>query len=263
MVRSPVFAGTFYPADPAALRDCVEGFLASPPGRDPDAPTPRALVAPHAGYVYSGPVAGSAYRILSRCAAPPARVLLLGPSHRHAFEGLAVPIESAFATPLGTIEVDARLREVVGGSARPVPEAHAREHSLEVQLPFLQVVLPTFSVLPVVVGRTDGREVAELVSACLAADPEILVVASSDLSHYLSYEEAVATDRETASRMVALDADLDPDAACGVRCLAGLLQVASAQGWTLETLDLRNSGDTSGDRRRVVGYGAFAAWGTR
>ena len=191
------------------------------------------------------------------------RVLLLGPSHRVAFEGMALSGATRFRTPLGELDLDGDLREVVKDlpEVRVFEEAHAEEHSLEVQLPFLQVALGDCSIMPVVVGRTAPQEVSAVIDACVGAFPDTLVVVSSDLSHYLPYERAVAKDRETAMRVDALDTAIRSDCACGSHPLCGLLETAGKRGWKMEMLDLRNSGDTSGDRDRVVGYGAFAAWG--
>lgn len=262
MVRQPMFAGSFYPADPRTLRAMVVRFLDE--ARDHVHPgTLRALVAPHAGYVYSGPIAGSAYRLARDMDTRPGRVLLLGPAHRVAFGGMALTGAKAFATPLGEVEIDPGLRDAVQGlpEVQELEVAHAEEHSLEVQLPFLQVALGSCSVLPMVVGQTGPGEVSAVIEACLAACPGTLVVVSSDLSHYLSYERAVAKDRETAARVVDVDSSIRSDCACGSHPLMGLLATVRKEGWTMELLDLRNSGDTAGDRDRVVGYGAFAAWG--
>lgn len=257
-----MFAGSFYPADPRMLRTMVGRFLDEAKERIPLGSL-RALVAPHAGYVYSGPIAGSAYRLVRDAETRPGRVLLLGPAHRVAFAGMALSSAKAFATPLGEIEIDSGLRDAVDGlpEVHEMEVAHAEEHSLEVQLPFLQVALGSCTVLPVVVGQAEPGEVAAVIDACLAACPGTLVVVSSDLSHYLPYDRAVAKDRETATRVVEADSAIRSDCACGSHPLAGLLATVRKESWTMELLDLRNSGDTAGDRERVVGYGAFAAWG--
>jgi hypothetical protein len=218
------------------------------------------LVVPHAGYVYSGPVAGHAYARLAPWAAQVRRVVLLGPAHRVALRGLAVPTVDAFETPLGRVPI---AREACAALA-DLPQvsrsdrAHAMEHSLEVQLPFLQAVLGTsFELLPLAVGDASRDEVAEVVERLWGGD-ETLIVVSSDLSHYLPYDDAQATDRTTAARIVALATDLDPYEACGAHALNGALVAARRHGLQAELLDLRNSGDTAGDRRRVVGYAALA-----
>jgi AmmeMemoRadiSam system protein B len=255
--RPPAVAGTFYPADPAELAAMVEGFLREAP---PDArPVPKALIAPHAGYVYSGPIAGSAFRAVAPAADTIKRVVLLGPSHYVPLRGLALPGDPWFATPLGEVRVEPagagaslRLPQV-----RVIPEAHEREHSLEVELPFLQSLLGDFDLVPLVAGEASAEEVAEVLER-LWGGPETLIVISSDLSHYLPYDAAQRADRETARRILALEGSLDPPQACGAVPINGLLEVARRRGLTPELLDLRNSADTAGDPSRVVGYGAFA-----
>jgi len=259
-VRPPVVAGAFYPAGDEALRDVVQRCLAeaAPP------PTPgvlRALVVPHAGYVYSGPIAGTAYAVLARTSPPPERILLLGPSHFAAFGGLALPEADGFQTPLGIVPLDplaATLLERFPRVTR-LEQAHRREHSLEVQLPFLQSVLaPGFTVLPLVVGLARPAEVAEVIEFGWSV-PGTGVVVSTDLSHYLPAEEARAVDARTSRLVVAEDVErLDPEMACGYHPLAGLMLAAKRRGFSIALLDLRNSGDTAGDADRVVGYGAFA-----
>jgi len=235
----------------------VAGFLAADgaPGR----PAPKAVIAPHAGYVYSGPIAGSAFRTLAAAAQSIRRVVLLGPAHFVALRGLALPEHEKFRTPLGDIGMDPegfpaalRLPQV-----RVYPEAHLREHSLEVELPFLQVLLGEITLVPLAVGDADADSVAEVLER-LWGGPETLVVVSSDLSHYLPAEEARRVDRETAEQIVGLRGPLQPRQACGARPINGLLEVARRRGLSAELLDLRNSGDTAGDPGRVVGYGAFA-----
>ena len=258
-VRPPAVAGTFYPADPRALRASVEDALAQAPVACA-ADAPKALVVPHAGYVYSGPVAATAYARLVPVRDRVHRVVLLGPSHRVAFDGLAVPGADAFDTPLGRVEID------TGGVARALalPQvqrldaAHAREHSLEVQIPFLQVVLPQFRLVPIVVGDATPDEISEVIDTLWGGD-ETVVLVSSDLSHYLSYEEARAIDRETTQAIERLDpAAIGFDQACGRLPVQGLLLSARRRGLHARTLDLRSSGDTAGSRDSVVGYGAYA-----
>jgi AmmeMemoRadiSam system protein B len=217
----------------------------------------RALVAPHAGYVYSGPVAGSAFHGLGQGDAAFERVVLLGPSHFYPFAGLALPDADAYETPLGKVPLDRDLVDKVRDLPRVLVSeaAHAREHSLEVELPFLQEALGGFSVLPLVVGDATPESVAELLERVWS--PDVLVVISTDLSHYLSYEQAVLVDGETARRVVELDSTLPHDRACGATPLNGLLLVARRRGLAARLVDLCNSGDTAGDRSRVVGYGAF------
>ncbi len=257
--RPAAVAGMFYPGSANALARDLRRMLAD--GATPAA-TPgrrvKAIIAPHAGYVYSGPIAASVYAPLAERAAEIRRVVLLGPTHRVAVNGLALPAATAFATPLGVVAVDqqavaaiAHLPQVVVSDA-----AHAVEHSLEVHLPFLQTVLGDFGLLPLAVGRASPAEVAEVLD-CLWGGDETLVVISSDLSHYLPYQTARATDSETARHIVALDAHLDHQQACGATPVNGLLLAARRHGLQAQLIDLRNSGDTAGDRLRVVGYGAF------
>jgi AmmeMemoRadiSam system protein B len=293
-IRPTAVAGLFYPAAPAALRALVEELLAEADrraagsGRLRPAGTgngaTKAIIAPHAGYSYSGPIAGSAFAALSPgigapSAAPPTspagtsptpgpaardgavvrRVVLLGPSHRVAFRGLALPDSESFSTPLGQVPLDfdaiadvARLPQVLVR-----PDAHAAEHSLEVELPFLQVLLGDFRLVPLVVGDAAPEDVAEVLDL-LWGGGETVVVVSSDLSHYLPAAAAERTDRATAARIGALAGPLDPREACGAMPINGLLVAARRRGLVARLLDLRHSGDTSGDRDRVVGYGAWA-----
>ncbi len=257
-VRPAAVAGSFYPADPRRLEAEVRGYLAAA-GAPAGAP-PKALVAPHAGYVYSGPVAGSAFRQLAPWREAIDRVVLLGPSHFVPFVGLALPSAAAFATPLGDVPVAADaagrlagLRQVVVADA-----PHGHEHSLEVELPFLQVALERFELVPLAVGDASPAEVAAVLDR-LWGGAETLIVVSTDLSHYRDYATAAALDRATADAVVALDVDgIAVGAACGRSPLRGLLLAARQRGLVVSELDLRSSGDTAGGRDRVVGYGAFA-----
>lgn len=256
-VRPPAVAGLFYPAEAGLLTRTVSDLLA---GVDvARSQVPKALIAPHAGYVYSGPIAAHAYARLAAARGTVKRVVLLGPTHRVAVRGLAIPRARAFATPLGTIELDAAAIE----SIRELPqivvsdEAHAMEHSLEVHLPFLQNVLGDFKLVPLAVGYAEPADVAAVIEA-LWGGPETLIVVSSDLSHYLRYEQAQAVDRATVERILRLDADIQPHEACGAGAINGALTVARHHGLTARLLDLRNSGDTGGERHRVVGYAALA-----
>lgn len=259
-LRPAAQAGRFYPSSPAALARQVEGYLdGAVRGTLTD---PKAVVAPHAGYSYSGPVAGSAFAPWVAGALPRTirRVVLLGPSHWVDFPGLALPDAGAMATPLGEVHLDPEsvaalsdLRQV-----RVFAPAHEVEHSLEVELPFLQAALaPGFVVTPLVVGRASDDEVREVLER-LWDGPETRFVLSSDLSHYLAYDEARRVDGETAGHVEALEATpLTASRACGYRVLRGFLGAAAARGLTAGTTDLRNSGDTAGPRHEVVGYGAF------
>jgi len=258
-VRRPAVAGSFYPADAQALRTAVEDHLSHAPLR-PVAEAPKALVVPHAGYVYSGPVAASAYALLAPLRDRVRRVVLLGPAHRVGFEGLAASSAEAFETPLGRVEIDQEAveRALTLPQVRRLDAAHAQEHSLEVQIPFLQLMLSDFRLVPLVVGDATPAEVAEVIEA-LWGGAETLVVVSSDLSHYLSYEEARSIDRATTRAIESLAPEaIGPDQACGRLPVQGLLLAAKLHGLHARTLDLRNSGDTAGSRDSVVGYGAYA-----
>lgn len=259
-LRPPAVAGTFYPADPDGLRAAVEdAFRDGVPGPE-GAVVPRALVVPHAGYIYSGPVAASAYARLVPARDRIRRVVLLGPSHYVPLDGMAVAGVDALDGPLGPVPVDTEARRVVRSLAQVrVDDApHAPEHSLEVQIPFLQLVLDRFAVLPVAVGRCRPEAVADLLEA-LWDGPETVVVVSTDLSHYHPYEVARERDRRTASAVVGGRPEgVADDGACGAHALRGLLELVRRRRLAVEELDLRNSGDTAGGRDRVVGYGAFA-----
>ena len=258
-VRKPFVAGTFYPAEAGALGDAVAAYIAGGAKEAADAPVPKAIIAPHAGFVYSGPVAGSAYARLAPGRRRIRRVVLAGPSHRVGFRGIAVPAVAAFETPLGRVPLDRagirRLRELSFVAERD--DAHAAEHSLEVHLPFLQQVLGDFALVPMVVGDAAPDEVAEALEAVWGG-PETVIVVSSDLSHYHPYDTARRMDGETARAIASLDTDgVAEQGACGRRPIRGLLQVARRRGLRAATIDLRNSGDTAGPRDRVVGYGSF------
>ena len=242
-VRAPAVAGSFYPADPSQLRETVARLLAGAQYGSP----PKALIAPHAGYVYSGPVAASAFRRIDDV--PVSRIVLLGPSHFAPLRGLALPGAAAMRTPLGDVPVEeARLPQD--------PRAHAEEHSLEVELPFLQVALCSFALIPLAVGDATPDEVASVIEQ-LWGGAETLIVVSSDLSHYQPYADAQRADAATAKEILALGR-LTPDDACGAVPVNGLLLAAKRRGLRADLIDLRNSGDTAGDKKRVVGYGAFA-----
>lgn len=256
MIREPAVAGSFYPDNPVQLRKMVQHYLAE--GK-PSTLRPKALIAPHAGYIYSGPIAGSAYRTLQPISNQIRQVVLLGPAHRVAFHGLAAPTSHTFATPLGDIPIDTTLLQQVIDLPQlySLDEPHQQEHSLEVQLPFLQQVLDDFTLLPLVVGNATTAEVSEVLER-LWGGPERLILISSDLSHYQPYATAQRLDRASSAAIEAFDEGaLSHDSACGRIPINGLLQLAKRHQLREETLDLRNSGDTAGDRSRVVGYGAY------
>ena len=256
-VRPAAVAGMFYPGAASVLATAVHAYLAEANGAA--GRPPKALIVPHAGYVYSGPVAASAYRRLASVRDRIRRVVLLGPVHRVPIRGLALPAAGAFATPLGRVAIDAEA----AAAALELPQvqvseaAHALEHSLEVQIPFLQTVLDNFAIVPFAVGDASAEEVAEAIEL-LWGGAETLVVVSSDLSHYHPYATAQKIDRGTAGAILALESALDHEQACGATPINGFALCARHHGLEPELLDLRNSGDTAGDKSRVVGYAAFA-----
>lgn len=251
--RPPAVAGQFYPEDPKILRADIKKYLAQ---TQPVATTPKALIVPHAGYIYSGPVAASAYRTLQGQKGI-TRVVLLGPAHRVGFSGLAAPSAAFFATPLGKIPIDRKSLEKIAGLPQvlTLDQAHEEEHSLEVQLPFLQELLGDFVLAPLAVGDAETSEVGAVLEA-LWGGPETLIVISSDLSHYHDYETARRLDEQTSQSILGLNG-LTPEAACGRNPINGLLYVARKKNLRVQQVDLRNSGDTAGDKKKVVGYGAY------
>ncbi len=256
VVRPAAVAGTFYPGSAQDLARTVRDLLARARATGP---APKAIIAPHAGYVYSGPIAASAYARLAPARGSIRRVVLLGPTHRVAVDSIALPGATAFETPLGRVPVDADAVALLTSLPQITISraAHAHEHALEVHLPFLQQVLDAFSIVPLAVGDASAADVAEVVEK-LWGGPETLIVASSDLSHYLPYRDAQAADRATADAILELRTGLTRDQACGATPVAGLAVAARRRNLAIELLDLRNSGDTAGDKRRVVGYGSFA-----
>jgi AmmeMemoRadiSam system protein B len=249
----------FYPGSPAVLSAAVQSYLAESRSSPEPAVLPKAVLVPHAGYIYSGPVAAPAYRRLAAGRGKVRRVVLLGPVHRVPIRGLALPAADAFATPLGTVPVDtdAVARALDLPQVRRSEAAHALEHSLEVQLPFLQTVLEDFRIVPFAVGDATAEEVAAVIDS-LWGGGETLIVVSSDLSHYHPYVTAQQIDRGTAAAILALDTTLDHEQACGATPINGFALCARRRGLSPELIDLRNSGDTAGDKSRVVGYAAFA-----
>lgn len=260
-VRPPAVAGRFYPEDPEELRAAVDRYLADAPPSDGDPPV--GVIAPHAGYPYSGPVAGSAYALVAAAEGGFRRVVLVGPSHFVAFRGVALPESDAFATPLGEHPIDGYGMEILASEplARPWAAPHRDEHSLEVQLPFLTVTLGPLPILPMLTGSASPDEVAGILERVWG--PDTLLVVSSDLSHFLPADSARRVDQRTARAIEALDVDeIGPEDACGATALSGLLALARRRSLEVKCVDLRTSGDTqpSAGRRRVVGYGAFGVW---
>jgi len=260
-VRPAAVAGTFYPGNARALADEVDELLGGAEAFAPRVGFPKALIVPHAGYIYSGAVAAGAYDAVRAARGVVRRVVLLGPVHRVAVRGLATTSDEAFATPLGSIAID---REAIA-SLKDLPQvvtsdaAHALEHSLEVQLPFLQKTLGTFSLVPFAVGMASIAEVAQVIER-LWGGPETLIVISTDLSHYHAYDEARRIDGNTISRITGFATDLDHDEACGATPLNGFLSLSKRKNLSLKLLAACNSGDTGGGRDRVVGYSAFGLY---
>ena len=259
--RPPAVAGAFYPGSAATLAATVDGLLAAAAVQP--ATQPKALIVPHAGYIYSGSTAAMAYATLAPWRSTIRRVVLLGPTHRVAVNGLAVPESEAFATPLGAVPLDLNAIASLAGLPQIVfsDHAHAIEHSLEVHLPFLQRTLDHFSLVPLAVGHASPREVAEVLDR-LWGGTETLIVISSDLSHFLPYADANRIDRDTCQHILHLDTHIQPDQACGAYPLNGLLLTAQRRGLAPQLIYHCNSGDTAGDKQRVVGYAAFAFYET-
>ncbi len=259
-IRPPAVAGFFYPDAADALdtltASLLEGAARSHPAR---AQPPKALLAPHAGYIYSGATAARAYAALAPFAGSIRRVVILGPCHRVGIKGIALPTSDAFATPLGSVAIDPDARAAIRALPGVITHdgAHAQEHSLEVQLPFLQKLLCEFTVLPLAVGQA-APDVVAAVLETLWGGPETLFVISSDLSHYHDYASARTRDTDTVRHVLALEAKIHPEQACGAYPLNGLLTAAQQRQLTPRLIDLCNSGDTAGDRARVVGYCAIA-----
>ena len=262
-VREPAVSGLFYPAEPQKLAQSVGRLLdeardrVSPPPREP-----KGLIVPHAGYAYSGPVAASGYVLLEPWRGRVERLVLLGTSHYGGIEGAVYCPCRSYRIPGAEFPADLDTLEALHrrGLARPHWPAHRREHSLEVQLPFVYQVLGRVPVVGLTVGRCSQEESAAVVEA-LWNGPETLLVLSTDLSHYLPYQQAQQTDRRTAQAITGLNPEvLSPHDACGFYALRGLLAVARSRGCTMQVVDLRNSGDTAGGRDEVVGYGSFVFW---
>ena len=257
-VRYPAVAGAFYPNEPTQLREMVESYLAHSRVLPAANSHLRALIAPHAGYIYSGPVAGTCYRQLDGLDKDRHwKILLLGPAHRYPVRGVSVCAYDSFVTPLGSVKVSP-LAQVLAKQLGFVPAADVQEHSLEVQLPFLQVQLPHFEIIPLVIGSAPPDQLAGILLPFL--DTETLLVISTDLSHYFSYDEAVATDSIANAAIPALDLATmaSKGDACGIVGVMTCMHIAKQLNWQGELLDYRNSGDTAGPKDRVVGYGAYS-----
>jgi AmmeMemoRadiSam system protein B len=256
--------GTFYPGNPGMLATEIDTMLEDAQRRNPpgdDEPLPKAVIVPHAGYIYSGPVAAGAFLRLRRGKGTITRLVLLGPVHRVAVRGLALPAATAFETPLGTVPVDVDAAKLLTGLPQVTVSApaHALEHSLEVQLPFLQRVLGDFSLIPLAVGDARPEAVAEVLER-LWGGSETLIVISSDLSHYLPYDTATRVDHQTVQTLLDLHLLSTHEQACGATPVNGFIVAARRKGLIPKLIDLRNSGDTAGDKGRVVGYASIALY---
>lgn len=259
-IRPPAVAGFFYPGDRAELSEMVSELIAGV-SVNPLPRAPKAYIVPHAGYIYSGSTAAVAYAMATQQRASLRRIIVIGPSHRVYLEGAAVPNVQAFATPLGEIPIDQELRRSVLGVPGVIESDHPHrlEHSLEVQLPFLQLALGDFTLVPIVVGSASAQQVAAILDA-VWGDTDTLVLASSDLSHYHSYRAAQNIDAQTSSAILNRQGNLTGEQACGAVAINGLLHCARERDLKITELARCNSGDTAGDKDRVVGYGAYALY---
>ncbi|MEY4717993.1 MAG: hypothetical protein RL563_611 [Pseudomonadota bacterium] len=256
MKRQPAVAGSFYPDNPIELRHMLGTYLCQ---AESNHPAPKVIIAPHAGYIYSASIAASAYARLNSVRDNIQRVVLMGPSHRVAFRGLALSGADYFVTPLGEIAIDTEVMASLArfGFAGYLESAHTMEHSLEVHLPFLQTVLANFKLIPIVAGDATPEQVTQVLEYVWGGS-ETLIVISSDLSHYHPYEEARLLDQRTSHVIETLDYhSLSTESACGKVPVSGLLKLLQDKGLSIQTIDVRNSGDTAGDKNRVVGYGAY------
>jgi len=256
MNRKPAVAGSFYPDQPRQLHEAVARFLND---AETNAKVPKAMIVPHAGYIYSGPIAATAYARLKPAADTITRVVLIGPSHRVAFRGLAVSRADTYSTPLGDVSLDRTAIEalVMLPFVEYLEQAHTFEHSLEVHLPFLQEVLRDFTLVPIVAGEASADQVCQVLEQLWGGDETLLVI-SSDLSHYHDYATARRLDQSTSDLIEMLQyKSITSEAACGKVPVSGLLKLLEQKSLHIKTIDLRNSGDTAGDKQRVVGYGAY------
>lgn len=256
MNRPPAVAGLFYPADAAELTQVIQQYLKQV---ETNTHAPKAIIAPHAGYIYSGAIAASVYARLKTARQQIKRVLLMGPSHRVAFNGLALSQMDYFITPLGNIALDKEaIKTIITLPFVAYFEpAQAQEHCLEVQLPFLQLLLADFTIVPIVVGHATPEQVAQVINQLWGGD-DTLIIISSDLSHYYPYATAQQLDNITSHAIETLNYEaLGIESACGRIPISGLLKFARDKGLIIKKIDLRNSGDTAGDKQKVVGYGSY------
>lgn len=259
MVLESVVAGAFYPADPVQLQSAVTRYMALAPTHFPEGRL-RALLVPHSSFIYSAPIAAAAYVHLVGRDGQFQKIVAIGPAHRERFKGLALTSARQFATPLGPVDIDEEYGRRLSGicDVKVHDSVHRKEHSLEMQLPFLKCTLPGTPVVPLLTGSITPEKVDPLLA--YTDSPQNLLIITTDLTHYRSYDEACRQDAQTASRILDLDENIPVNHACGSTGLVALLRHARRKGWRPCMLDLRNSGDTVGDREHVVGFGAFAFW---
>ncbi|MFT3694936.1 MAG: AmmeMemoRadiSam system protein B [Kofleriaceae bacterium] len=255
-VRPAAVAGMFYPGSAGELRGTVEGLLAA--NTVADSRRPKALIVPHAGYIYSGAVAAAGFARVRSFAETLTRIVVVSPAHRVYVEGLTWPGAAFLATPLGQIAVDVDAIHAIPELVAH-PQAHAKEHAIEVELPFIQLLAPNAKVIPIAASHCAPQLIGRVLEQ-LWGGPETLIVISSDLSHFHAYDDAHERDRRTAAKIIALDTGLEGEEACGCTGINGLAWVARKRHLRVEVIDLRNSGDTAGPRDEVVGYGAFALY---
>lgn len=258
IIRYPAVAGAFYPADYKVLRGTIDDFLRQAAEHASLTP-PKAIIAPHAGYIYSGPIAASAYACLKQVSDKIKRVVIVAPAHSYPVEGIALTRADFYATPFGQVPVDCEFHDKLSTMyyVKVIEEAFSAEHAIEVHLPFLQVLLRAFTLVPLLVGNASVAQVTTVLEQ-LWGDEQTLIIISSDLSHYSSYEEAKILDAKAAAAILALNPSaLKPEMACGYMPIRGLLNIAASKGLQVVKVDLRNSGDTAGTKDEVVGYGAF------
>lgn len=258
--RAPAVSGLFYNDSPISLRRQVLEFLAAASSAEDRSATKnselKAVVVPHAGYIYSGPVAAFAYKEIQKEAAHFKKIVLIGPSHHVPFQGVAVPKMNTFATPLGSVSVDLSLKQIALNFSFVIEndEPHRKEHSLEVQLPFLQVALKKFSILPIVIGQASATDLTQLLYK-LCTEKDVLIVISSDLSHYLPYNIAQKRDLNTIDHILHFEPEkIEYDDACGRQGIQAFLHYAQSKKLIPILFNYKNSGDTAGDKSQVVGY---------
>ena len=259
-IKQADVAGMFYPGEEASLRQMVDGFIQKALSFDL---RPRAIIAPHAGYIYSGSIAGTAYKTIAAVRDQIENVIIMSPAHRFYLRGIALHMADAFATPLGNIPVNIGIVKKIKqfSSVQWEERSFIQEHGLETHLPFIQRAFkPGIKIVPMIVGECQESEVAEILES-VWEDPRNFVIISSDLSHFHSYADAKKLDRNTVDLIQNLDSQsLDTEFACGHYPICGLLNLARNRKLKIKALDIRSSGDTAGSKESVVGYGSFAVY---